>query len=338
MNITHTFKVPVSNSGERIDAFLASVTETFKCEDQDKTSQINALTRSSIKTLIKDGLVLLNGNPSSPSKKLAGDEEVTITLPVVEDSEILPEDINIDIIFEDEDIIVVNKASGMTVHSGAGQKSGTLVNALLFHTSNLASVGDNTRPGIVHRIDKDTSGALVIAKTNLAYKKLSSQFKEHTTRRSYMALVWGCPKQEEGTIEISIGRDSVNRKKISTRTRRSRKAITHYKVLRSYPLITLLEITLETGRTHQVRVHLTELGNPILGDETYGRRKTPPIISKPIADMIKRLHGQALHAKTLGFIHPKTGKEVNFKTPLPKEMEDIINQLEEENAQTFPEE
>lgn len=325
---TLTLTVGAEAVGTRLDLFI---TKTVK-GNTDYEKKIRGLTRSAIQGLIKDGLILLNGKSSTANRKVKGGDVVLINVPRKKASTIQAEDIPLDILFEDDDIIIINKAQGLTVHPGAGRTGGTLVNALLSHTDELSDVGGPVRAGIVHRLDKDTSGVIVVAKNNPAHLKLSEQFKEHSTERVYHALSWGDVKDDEGVIELPIGRDSKDRKKISPRTRMARKAVTRYKVLRRYPTMTLLEMRPETGRTHQIRVHLTAIGHPIIGDPTYGSRPIPPILAKNIIDAIKRLKGQFLHARSLALTHPSNGERMEFVGEYPDDMAELLKLLEKRSA------
>ena len=321
-----TLKLTVreDDAPSRLDTYLASC-----AEEAAGDTPLATLTRSTTKSLIKQGLVLVDGQRAKPSRKVRPGEVVTLTLPELPLPGVEAEDIPLEILYEDPELIVVNKPRGMVVHPGAGVTTGTLVAALLNHSKELASIGSPLRPGIVHRLDKDTSGVLVVARSDTAHLALSKEFKAHTTLRRYRALVWGVLKVDAGSIDVPIGRDKSNRKKISKRSLRPRRAVTHFRVLKRYPYLTLLELTLETGRTHQVRVHLSEAGHPVVGDPVYGKRTVPPVIKKPVADLIKSIKGQLLHAETLGFTHPSTGEVMEFIAPPPPEMAEILKLLEE---------
>lgn len=288
------------------------------------------MTRSGIKNLLEEGMVLVNDKASKSGHKIKPDDRISIEIPEPEPLTIKPEPIPIDIVYEDDDIIVVNKPAGIAVHPGAGQSSGTLINALAYHTKDkLSKIGDPMRPGVVHRLDKDTTGALIFAKTDEAYRNLSEQFKAHSTGRKYIALVWGDLKEDEGSVDLAIGRDLTQRKKFSPRTKKSRTAITHYKVMKRYLMMSLVELTLETGRTHQIRVHLTAIHHPVVGDQIYGKRKVTENLPKPIFDVLKRMKRQCLHAKTLNIKHPRTGERMEFSAPLPPDMDEVLKQLDE---------
>jgi 23S rRNA pseudouridine1911/1915/1917 synthase len=241
------------------------------------------------------------------------------------------ERIPLEILYEDSDLIVVNKPAGMVVHPGAGAGSGTLVNALLGHCRDLSGIGGQVRPGIVHRIDKDTSGVLVVAKNDRAHLALAHQFKEHTVKRVYLALVFGSPRADKGRIESVIGRHPSERTKMSGKARHGKHAVTHWQAVRRYPGLTLMRLKLETGRTHQIRVHLSEAGHPLVGDQVYGGGgRLAAIRDQELRRLIRNLGRQALHAKVLGFIHPTTGEYLEFDTELPEDMARILEYLEKE--------
>lgn len=305
---------------ERLDTFLARTLEN--------------MTRSTAQRLIETGLVTVDSFPQKPSLKLKGGETISVTIPPPEPAEAIAEQIPLEILYEDHDIIVVNKPAGMTVHPGAGNSSGTLVNALLGHCRDLSGIGGELRPGIVHRIDKDTSGVLVAAKNDLAHHSLARQFKEHTIKRIYLALVYGSPREEKGRIESVIGRHPVDRKRMSGTAKRGKQAVTHWRVAGRYPGITLMRLKLETGRTHQIRVHLSETGYPLVGDEVYGGSgRLANIRDTVLRKLVKELGRQALHAKTLGFIHPVTGEYLEFDTELPEDMRRIIEYLDKQGSE-----
>lgn len=314
-NMEETITVAEENQGERLDAFLAATQAE--------------LTRSAVQRLIEQGMVRVDGKEVKSSHKLSAGETVTLAIPPPEPSAAAPEDMNLNIVFEDADVIVINKPAGLTVHPGAGISSGTLVNGLLGHCSDLSGIGGEIRPGIVHRIDKDTTGILVVAKNDAAHQGLSAQFSQHTVKRVYYALVFGSPKTDKGRIEGEIGRHPVDRKKMSGSARHGRHAVTHWKVLARYSGVTLLKLRLETGRTHQIRVHLSEAKHPLLGDSVYGGdARLGNIKDVKLRSLIKELGRQALHAKTLGFIHPSSGEYVEFDSDLPEDMQRIIDYLD----------
>lgn len=291
--------------------------------------EMEGLTRSMARRLIESGLVTVDGASHKPSLKLRGGEFIVVTIPPPVPAEPAAEEIPLEILYEDSDLVVVNKPAGMVVHPGAGNAGGTLVNALLGHCRDLSGIGGELRPGIVHRIDKDTSGVLVVAKNDQAHRDLSHQFKEHTIKRVYLALVFGSPKADKGKIESTIGRHPVDRKRMSGLARRGKQAVTHWQAIRRYPGLTLMRLKLETGRTHQIRVHLSEAGHPLAGDPVYGGSGRLTNIRDPqLIALIKGLGRQALHAKTLGFIHPATREYMEFDTELPADMAQIIEYLE----------
>lgn len=324
MTTTHNFTVSAEESPRRLDVYL--------------TGKLPVLSRSMIKGLLGEGGVLLNGRKAKAGQKVKKGDRVEVAVPEIKKETVEPEDIPLDVLYEDADVIVVNKPPGLTVHPGAGRRTGTLVNALVHHAvqtgGGLSSVGAPLRPGIVHRLDKDTSGVLVVAKNDSSHHALARQFKEHTSARRYVALVWGVVKNDAGAVDLAIGRDSAHRTKISTRTRRSRIAVTNYRVLRRYQRFTLLELMLETGRTHQIRVHLTAVRHPVVGDQVYGKRQVPPVLSKPLSDELKKTRRQCLHAMSLGFTHPKTGERMEFGSPMPPDMAALVDLLDEEEGWT----
>jgi 23S rRNA pseudouridine1911/1915/1917 synthase len=300
---------------ERLDSFIART--------------VDGMTRSAAQKLIEQGHVTVAGAASKPSLKLKGGEMVSVLIPPPVAAEAAAEDISLEVLYEDGDLVVVNKPAGMVVHPGAGTRGGTLVNALLAHCRDLSGIGGTIRPGIVHRIDKDTSGILVAAKNDHAHNALAGQFKEHTIKRVYLALVYGSLKGEKGKIESVIGRHPVDRKRMSGKARHGKHAVTHWQAVGRYAGMTLVRLRLETGRTHQIRVHLSEAGHPLVGDSVYGGSgRLQGVGDHQLRDMIKALGRQALHAKTLGFIHPTTGEYLEFDTEPPADMARIIDYLE----------
>jgi 23S rRNA pseudouridine1911/1915/1917 synthase len=292
---------------------------------------MDGLTRSMARRLIEAGQVTVDGTKEKPSLKLRGGEKVVVTIPPPVPAEPAAETIPLEILYEDSDLVVVNKPAGMVVHPGAGNASGTLVNALLGHCHDLSGIGGELRPGIVHRIDKDTTGLLVVAKNDPAHRSLSQQFKDHTIKRVYLALVFGSPKADKGRIESAIGRHPVDRKRMSGTARRGKKAVTHWQAVSRYLGVTLMRLKLETGRTHQIRVHLCEAGHPLVGDTVYGGSgRLATIQDTQLRELIKGMGRQALHAKTLGFIHPASGEYLEFDTELPTDMVRIIDYLEKQ--------
>ena len=286
------FVVSEEYDGERLDKYLSLVNET--------------LSRSFLQKLIKDGEVLVNGRVPKASLKLSENDSICLNVPQTIVPDILPEPIDIDIIYEDDDVILVNKPKGMVVHPGAGHFSGTLVNALMYHCgSTLSGINGIARPGIVHRIDKDTTGIIIACKNDRSHRLIAQQLKDHTVTRRYYAICHGNIKEDELTIDAPLGRHPVDRKKVAI-VRDGRNAVTHVKVLERYGSYTFIECRLETGRMHQIRVHLASKGHPLLGDEVYGP-----------ADNRYRITGQTLHAYVLGFIHPTTGEYMEFQAELP---------------------
>ena len=287
------FELICEKPGERIDRFLSGEMEN--------------LSRSYIQKLIKDGNLSVNGAAVKPNYKVARGDSICVRIPGPEVLDVLPENIPLDILYEDDDILVVNKPKGMVVHPAPGHSSHTLVNAVLYHCGNeLSGINGVIRPGIVHRIDMDTTGSLVICKNDRAHQILAEQLKEHSITRKYHAIVHGNFREDSGTVNASIGRHPTDRKKMSTKSSSGRPAVTHYRVLERFGNYTYIECELETGRTHQIRVHMSSIGHPILGDSVYGPSKCP-----------FSLQGQTLHAKILGFRHPSTGEYVEFDAPLP---------------------
>jgi 23S rRNA pseudouridine1911/1915/1917 synthase len=296
-----TVIVEENKNNIRIDVFLSEMFEN--------------MSRSQIQKLIEEKNITVNSKEIKSNYKTRTLDKITIIIPEPKKLEIQAEDIEVEILYEDEDIVIINKPQGMVVHPAAGNYNGTLVNALLAKCSNLSGINGVIRPGIVHRIDKDTSGVLVVAKNDIAHKSLAEQIKEHSVKRAYIALVEGIIKVDSGTVDMSIGRHNIERKKMAI-VKNGRNAVTHYKVLERYKNYTLIEARLETGRTHQIRVHMAYIKHPLVGDMVYGFKKQK-----------FNLKGQALHAKTLGFIHPRTGEYVEFNSPLPEYFNSLINNL-----------
>lgn len=290
-------------------------------EELDKKKRIDVyvsekaeISRSHAQKLINDGCVTVNGKQEKVSYKVAEEDNIEVIIPEAKVLDIVAEDIPLDILYEDNDIIVVNKPKGMVVHPAAGNYTGTLVNAIMAHSGdNLSGINGVIRPGIVHRIDKDTSGILVIAKNDIAHVGLAKQLKDHTMKRVYVAIVKGNIKNDEGTIDAPIGRHKIHRKKMAV-VKDGRHAVTHYKVIKRVDNLTVIEARLETGRTHQIRVHMSHIGHPLLGDDVYGDGKNK-----------YHFQGQALHAKVLGFIHPITNEYMEFESELPEEFKKIID-------------
>ena len=275
------------------------------------------MTRSAAARLCEEGRVTAAGKPLAKNYRLGGGEAVSVTLPDPEPVDVAPQDIPLDVVYEDSDVIVVNKPKGMVVHPAPGHPDGTLVNALLHHCGDsLSGIGGEKRPGIVHRIDRDTSGLIIAAKNDAAHLALSAQLKDHSLSRTYECLVTGNMKQDSGTVDAPIGRSSADRKKMAV-VPTGRRAVTHWEVVARYPGVTHLRCRLETGRTHQIRVHMAYIGHPILGDTVYGAKKPVP-----------GLTGQCLHATGLRFVHPRTGEPVELHCPLPPEFTAMLQKLQ----------
>jgi len=290
-------------AGQRLDAFLAA------CVDD--------LTRSAAQRLLEEGFVTVNGRPAAKNLRLAGGEDIALTRPPAEETEVLPQNIPLDVVYEDGDVIVVNKPSGMVVHPAPGHPDGTLVNALLYHCGDsLSGIGGEKRPGIVHRIDRDTSGLIIAAKNDAAHQALAAQLADHTLARTYECIVVGNLREDSGTVDAPIGRHPTDRKKMAVTQKNSRRAVTHWEVVARYPGFTHVRCHLETGRTHQIRVHMAYLGHPILGDTVYGSKKAVP-----------GLTGQCLHAAALRFVHPRTRQLVEVQCDLPPEFERELAKL-----------
>ena len=291
-----------------MDEFRFQITEEMEDERIDKCMSmlIDSLSRSYIQKLIKEEAVTVNGSPVKGSYRVRTDDEVAFCLPEAVEPSIEPENIPLDILYEDKDVIVVNKPKGMVVHPAAGHYSGTLVNALMHHCGNeLSGINGCMRPGIVHRIDRDTTGSLIVCKNDLAHRSIAEQLKEHSIHRRYAAVCHGVLQKEEGTIDKPIGRHPTDRKKMAV-NEKGKTAITHYRVIKHFEKYTYIECELETGRTHQIRVHMASIGHPLLGDAVYSSLSSP-----------YKLEGQVLHAQTLGFIHPSTGAYIEVEASLP---------------------
>lgn len=298
--ISQEFEVNLEQEGERLDKYLALI-----YEEQS---------RSFFQKLIKENLVLVNGTVQKANYRVCAEDTVSVTIPKAQEIEILPEDIPLDILYEDEDVLVVNKPKGMVVHPSAGHYSKTLVNAVMYHCrDSLSGINGTIRPGIVHRIDMDTTGALIVCKNDNAHIKIAEQIKEHSVTRRYRGIVNGVVKQDQGRIEGAIGRHPVERKKMAINEKNGKPAVTHYRVLERFRNHTYMEFELETGRTHQIRVHMASIGHPLLGDTLYGSGKNP-----------YHLQGQTLHAMVIGFIHPSSGEYVEVEAPLPEYFQKLL--------------
>ena len=309
------FTVDKSQCGQRLDIFLAQ-------SDAD-------ISRSHVKYVIEEGDVLVNGKAPKVSQKLKEGDVIVLTQRPPQEAIALPQNIPLNIVYEDTAIIVINKPVGMVVHPAPGNADKTLVNALLFHCHDLSGIGGVLRPGIVHRLDKDTSGLIVAAKSDDAHRHLSAQFERHEVHKKYLALVCGDVKDNQGEIVKPVGRHTIDRKKMSTNTKRGKEALTFWKVSERYSLATLLEVEIKTGRTHQIRVHLSDLRYPIIGDAVYGKatNRMQNIANSALKAQIKAFNRQALHAAYLSFIHPLTGKRVEFTADMPKDMADLCAQF-----------
>lgn len=299
----HIFHIEEKDNGLRLDKYLSE--------------QMTELTRSFLQKLIKEEQVTIDGKVQKSNYKLRAGQRVTVIIPPAEDTKIIPEDIPLDILYEDEDLLIVNKPKDMVVHPSAGHYSGTLVNAVMFHCKDsLSGINGEIRPGIVHRIDKDTTGSLIICKNDESHLFIAEQIKEHSVKRIYRGIVSGTLKEMEGTIEGDIGRHPADRKKMAVVTKNGKPAITHYRVLEQFENAAYMEFRLETGRTHQIRVHMASIGHPLLGDTIYGNPKNP-----------YKLNGQTLHAMTIGFIHPRTKEYMEVSAPLPEYFEKLIKKF-----------
>lgn len=298
------FEITEEQEDERIDRFLA---------------QLQSLSRSYIQKMMKGEAVKVNGVPVKGSYRVKTDDLVEFMLPEAVEPDIAPEDIPLDILYEDRDVIVVNKPKSMVVHPAAGHYSGTLVNALLYHCgAELSGINGVLRPGIVHRIDRDTTGSVIACKNDAAHSSIAAQLKEHSVNRKYHAICHGVLKADEGTIDRPVGRHPVDRKKMAVNAKNGKQAVTHYRVLKRFKEYTYVECVLETGRTHQIRVHMASIGHPLLGDDVYSARKCP-----------FQLQGQTLHAKILGFRHPASGEYIETDAPLPEYFRHLLEILKE---------
>lgn len=309
--------VPAGQKRERIDVYL--------------THQIENATRNKVQKAIDDGLVLVNGRAVKSSHTLAPGDVIDITFPRPPRPDAVPENIPLDIVFEDEFLIVVNKPAGMVTHPAHGHYTGTLVNALLYHCQSLSMANTGLRPGIVHRLDKDTSGLMVVAKNDVVHHHLAKQFSQRTIDREYWAIAWGKFKQSRGTIEVTIGRSRSNRKKVVVMAE-GKLSLTEYDVMEGFDFVSLLRLKLKTGRTHQIRVHLAHIGHPVFGDPTYGGRNhlwggLDGKKAQQARNLLDIIHRQALHAKTIGFLHPKTNKHLKFESEMPSDMSEILVRL-----------
>lgn len=318
--------VPPGKKKERLDVYV--------------TSHVENATRNKVQQAIRGGTVLVNGLQVRPSYAVMPDDVIRITLPRPPSTDALPENIPLDILFEDDDLIVVNKPAGMVTHPAYGNYTGTLVNALLYHCGKLAAGGDPVRPGIVHRLDKETSGVMVAAKNETAHAKLAKQFAQRTIRREYHAVVWGRFGESAGLIEAGLGRSKSDRKKMAV-VDGGKSAATEYTVLEQFPYLALVRLKLRTGRTHQIRVHLAHINHPVFGDPTYNGRRIvwgsgAPAQKAQVQHLLSLMPRQALHAKTIGFVHPSTRRELFFDTRLPPDMEALLEALKSSNTSPEP--
>ena len=301
---TETFEVLLEQENERLDKYVSLIYPDFS--------------RSFFQKLIKDSAILVNDKPEKANYRMKAEDVVTIQFPDAVETAIEPENIPLDILYEDKDVLIVNKPKGMVVHPSAGHYSGTLVNGILYHCKDsLSGINGEIRPGIVHRIDMDTTGSLIVCKNDISHVNIAEQIKEHSVNRIYEGIVHGNVKQDEGTIEGAIGRHPIDRKKMAINEKNGKPAITHYKVLERFGNYTYMQFKLETGRTHQIRVHMASIGHPLLGDNLYASGKTA----------FKNLIGQTLHAKTIGFVHPTTHEYMEFQAPLPEYFENLLSRL-----------
>lgn len=301
--MSDTFIVECENEGGRLDKYVSLL--------------YPEQSRSFFQKLIKDGFVRVNGGAERANYRLRADDLVSVEIPDAVPAQILPENIPLDILYEDDDVLVVNKPKGMVVHPSAGHSSGTLVNAVLYHCKDsLSGINGEIRPGIVHRIDMDTTGSLIVCKNDESHLFIAEQIKAHSVTRKYRGIVCGVVKDDEGTIHAPIGRHPIDRKKMAINEKNGRDAVTHYKVLERFARYTYMEFELETGRTHQIRVHMASIGHPLLGDTLYSGGKIP-----------FHLQGQTLHAMTIGFVHPRTREYMEISAPLPEYFEKILRSL-----------
>lgn len=299
----HCFTADIEHEDQRIDRYL--------------TEMLPEQSRSFFQKLIRDGFVIVNHIIVKVNYRLKTGDVIEIDIPDAVPTEIVPENIPLDILYEDDDLLIVNKPKGMVVHPAVGHSTGTLVNAIMYHCQgNLSGINGEIRPGIVHRIDKDTTGSLIICKNDEAHRNIAEQIKEHSVTRRYVAVVAGTFSEESGTVEGAIGRHPNDRKRMTINEKNGKPAVTHYRVLQTLKGASFMEFELETGRTHQIRVHMASISHPLLGDTVYGNSKNP-----------YKLQGQALHARTIGFIHPTTGEYIEVSAPIPEYMTELVRKL-----------
>lgn len=301
-----------------MDSYLFVIQEDQQMRlDKYLAEQFPEQTRSYLQKLIKEGGVLVNGRSVKTGYQLSCGDEVCVNIPEPKELDVEPQKMELDIVYEDEDVILINKPKGMVVHPAPGHTKDTLVNGLLYHCQgNLSGINGVARPGIVHRIDRDTTGILIVCKNDMAHNSIAAQLKEHSITRRYRALVHGNIKEDKGTVEGPIGRHPVDRKKMAINERNGKPAVTHYQVLKRFGNYTYIECVLETGRTHQIRVHMASIGHPLVGDEVYGPAKCP-----------FKLEGQCLHAMVLGFVHPRTGEYMEYSAELPGYFQELLGKL-----------
>ncbi len=305
-----------ADAGLRLDAYIAR--------------HLADCTRSYAASLIRKGAIQVDGAPVKPSHKTKSQEHITVRIPAPEPIDLIPEPMDLDILLEDRHLIVINKPPGLVVHPAAGHATGTLVNGILHHCPNLEGIGGEMRPGIVHRLDKDTSGVIVVAKTASAMADLSRQFKARSVQKQYLALVYGVPAVDNGAIDLPVGRHPVDRKKMSTFSPRGREALTLWRIKERYKGAALLEVNLKTGRTHQIRVHCKSMGHPIIGDSVYGTRKRRAKLGKhdpPLYQALQRADRQMLHASRLGIVHPISKESLAFEAAIPGDMQSVLEAL-----------
>ena len=301
-----------------MDTYLFEIQENQQMRlDKYLAEQFPEQTRSYLQKLIKDGEVLVNGKNVKTGYQLSKGDEVSVNIPEPKELDVEPQKMDLDIVYEDDDVILINKPKGMVVHPAPGHTTDTLVNGLLYHCKdNLSGINGVARPGIVHRIDRDTTGILIVCKNDMSHNSIAAQLKDHSINRRYRALVHGNLKEDTGTVEGAIGRHPIDRKKMSINEKNGKPAVTHYTVLERFGNYTLIECKLETGRTHQIRVHMSSIGHPLVGDEVYGPAKCP-----------FKLQGQCLHAMVLGFVHPRSGEYMEFSAELPEYFEELLRKL-----------
>jgi 23S rRNA pseudouridine1911/1915/1917 synthase len=309
----HRFVVERAEEGMRLDRYLAG--------------RLPSLSRSFIQKLTKGGRVLVDGRIARPSQSVRAGQAVTLTVAAVSPSTLVPEAIHLDILHEDSDLVVINKPAGMVVHPGAGARTGTIVHALLARGENWSTIGGEERPGIVHRLDRGTSGVMIAARNDRAHRHLSAQFKERTVEKIYVALVWGDVRSSRFKVDAPLGRDTVNRKKISSRTSHARPALTEFVVTARFEGFTLLDALPRTGRTHQIRAHLQGAGHPIVGDGTYGGDRWRSLGPSRLREALSKFHRLALHARRLSFDHPTSGERLSFEASLPIDFEHLVREL-----------